>query len=67
MLKKKLPTVKTLTKHKPINSHYNDKKTVKKPLYKSVGRSITKSYKRNEVMMQDCNNNRHFFELNRDR
>lgn len=67
MLKKKLPTVKTLTKHKPINSHYHEKNTVKKPLVKSLGRSITKNMRKNEIMMQDCNNKQHIFELNGDR
>ena len=67
MLKRKLPTVKTFTKHKPISSHYCDKKTVKKPMVKSVGRCIAKSFKKNEIVMQDGNNKSHVFELNGDR
>ena len=67
MLKRKLPTVKTLTKHKPINSNWCEKKTVKKPLVKSVGRSIVKSLRKNEIMMQDANNRSYVFELNGDR
>ena len=43
------------------------KKTVKKPLVKSVGRSIVKSLKKNEIMMQDANNRSYVFELNGDR
>ena len=43
MLKRKLPTIKIVNKHKPINSHWCDKKTVKKPLVKSVGRSIRRN------------------------
>ena len=45
MLKRKCSTIKTLTKHKPINSHWNSKKTVKKLKIKGVGRNLQKRSK----------------------
>lgn len=36
-------------------------------MVKSVGRCIAKSFKKNEIVMQDGNNKSHVFELNGDR
>ena len=45
ILKRKCSTIKTLTKHKPINSHWNSKKTVKKLKIKTLERNLQKKSK----------------------
>jgi hypothetical protein len=68
MMKRKLPAVRTLSKHKPISAitHAGEKRTVKKPMIKSMGRSITRQA-RHQIMMLDGRNNPYKFHLTGDR
>jgi hypothetical protein len=67
MMKRKNNAVKTLAKRKPI-SHYHEKKTtVKKPLVKSMGRSINRSLRQKELLIRDSQNNSYTFGLSNDR
>lgn len=64
LLKRKSSTIRTMEKSKPI-CHFGNKKTVKKNMTSSYGRSYLAS--KNEVLMKDKKKNNLVFSVFRDR
>lgn len=64
LLKRKSSTMKTIEKSKAI-CHFGNKKTVKKNMTKSYGRSCIAS--RNEIVMKDKRSNNLIFSVFKDR